>query len=330
MQSLFVRVKYLPSICFLGTVLIAGTLTQAQEPIALGAVTNHDHAPIVVKSRPVIERLPVKVIQPVDLRVGKSGRVFVVDRIAKCVFRLDLDGTVSLPLADVSGLQRIQIDSDENLYALTSNSGESQIQMVNPMGQSTVLHELTFSATSFARDSIGQFVVVSGDTDRIVLISSTGDVLELARIHQPVADVVLNAGGQTEALLKSGEVIHISADGEVTPSGFAHPDPHACWFSLMAHSSCSPVEAMIRCNWSRCLECKLARRNSSHSPRSRRELRAVGFDMLGNLCLANPELRAITKVTSHFRIPCPHCGRATEMVFHNEAEALTESVSRNF
>jgi hypothetical protein len=330
MQSLFVRVKYLPSICFLGTVLIAGTLTQAQEPIALGAVTNHDHAPIVVKSRPVIERLPVKVIQPVDLRVGKSGRVFVVDRIAKCVFRLDLDGTVSLPLADVSGLQRIQIDSDENLYALTSNSGESQIQMVNPMGQSTVLHELTFSATSFARDSIGQFVVVSGDTDRIVLISSTGDVLELARIHQPVADVVLNAGGQTEALLKSGEVIHISADGEVTPSGFAPPgssrllvQPDGSLIVLTGRSHDQMQLVSVSGMQARPQEFIAFATVPAGT-------QAVGFDMLGNLCLANPELRAITKVTSHFRIPCPHCGRATEMVFHNEAEALTESVSRNF
>jgi hypothetical protein len=50
--------------------------------------------------------------------------------------------------------------------------------------------------------------------------------------------------------------------------------------------------------------------------------RAAGFDSLGNLLLANPDLRAITRVTSRFQVPCPHCRQPTLMIF--DAEARTE------
>ncbi len=322
MQSAFSLSRVIASICFAGMFFVSGTSLLAEEPPSLGAMKHHDHAPIIVQSRPVIERLPVKVIEPVDLRIGKNGHIFVADRGAKCVFRLDSDGEVSVPVADVSNIQRIQVDADDNLYVLTSNSRESQIQLVNPIGQSAVLHDLTFAATSFVRDTIGQFVVASRDTNRIVVITTEGDITELTRIYQPVSDLMLNAGGQTEALLGSGEIVHIAASGEVTPSGFAPPGSSR----LMLQ----PDGSML----------VLAGRSDGHAQLtsvSRDQVRpeeflafasvpegtqAVGFDALGNLCLANPDLRAITRVTSHFRIPCPHCGRPTEMIFRKDVESV--------
>ena len=330
MQPMFIVARTVSSICFIGSMLAFGAPGRAQELLPLGAVTNHDHAPIVVRSMPVIERLPVKVIEPVDLKIGKSGHVFIADKSAQCVFRLDSNGQVSLPVTNISNIQRIQVDADGNLYVLTSNARESQIQMVNPVGRSTVLHDLTFPATSFARDTIGQFIVTSKDANRIVVISTAGDVTELARVYQPVSDVVLNAGGQPEALLVTGELIHIAASGQVTPSGFAPPGSSR----LMLQ----PDGSML----------VLAGRSNGHAELmsvSRDEVRpeefvifatvpegtqAVGFDSLGNLCLANPDLRAITKVTGHFRIPCPHCGRPTDMIFRKDLESITNGESRSF
>ncbi len=330
MQSAFSLSRITASICFTVSITAFVMPLRAEEPPSLGAMKYHDHAPIVVQSRPVIERLPVKVIDPVDLRIGKTGHIFVADKTAKCVFRLDSDGEVSLPVADLSNIQRIQVDADDNLYVLTSNSREAQIQVVNPIGQSTVLHELTFAATSFVRDSIGQFVVASKDANRIVVITTDGDITELTRIYQPVSDLVLNAGGQTEALLVSGEMVHIAASGEVTPSGFAPPGSSR----LMLQ----PDGTLL----------VLAGRADGHTQLtsvSRDQVRpkeflafasvpegtqAVGFDALGNLCLANPDLRAITRVTSHFRIPCPHCGRPTDMIFRKDAEPAENGVTRSF
>lgn len=54
---------------------------------------------------------------------------------------------------------------------------------------------------------------------------------------------------------------------------------------------------------------------------------AVGFDQLGNLALANPDLRAITKVTSHFEVPCPHCGKPTRLNMVPADPASTDATS---
>ena len=330
MLSLFSRVRSLSSIVCFGSILASGMPALAKEPPGLGAVANHDHAPIFVQSRPVIERLPIKVIQPVDLRVSKSGYVFIADKFAKCVFRLASDGTVSLPLTDVDDLQRIFVDADDNVYVLTSDNHESQIRVVNPNGQSTVLHELNFAASCFARDSIGQFVVAASDTNRIVRISTEENVTELTRLHQPVADVIVNAGGQTEALLASGELIHISAGGEVTASGFTPPGSSR----LLVQSDGSLIALARRANGVAQLV------SASRAVVRPQEFvtfatvpegtQAVGFDSLGNLCLANPDLRAITRVTSHFRIPCPHCGRPTDMFFDKHSDPIAGDDPRNF
>jgi len=330
MQRVFFIVRAIASVCFAGSLCVYGSPLLAEEFPSLDTIENHDHAAVIVQSRPVIERLPVKVIEPVDLRIGKSGHIFIADKSARCVFRLGSDGDVSLPVADLSDIQRIQVDDDDNLYVLTSDSREAQLQMVNPIGQSTVLHELTFAATSFVRDTIGQFIVVSKDANRIVVISTEGDVTELTQVYQPVSDLVLNAGGQTEALLVSGEVIHIAASGEVTLSGFAPLgssrlmlQPDGSMLVLAGRSKEYARLVLVSRDQVRPAEFL----SVASVPEG---TQAVSFDALGNLCLANSDLRAITKVTSHFRIPCPHCGRPTDMIFRKDAESAANSDTRSF
>jgi len=330
MQNVYSISRIITSTCFLASIFVFSSPLLAQEPSSLGAIRNHDHAPIIVQSRPVIERLPVKVIEPVDLRIGKTGNIFVADKGAKCVFRLNSDGEVSLPVSDLRHIQRIQLDADENLYVLTSDVRESQIQMVNPIGQRTLLHQLTFAATSFVRDTIGQFVVASRDANRIVVITIDGDVTELTRIYQPVSDLLLNAGGQIEALLVSGEMVHIASSGEVTPSGFAPPGSSRLMVqpdgSMLVLAGRSDGQARL-ISVSRDQVRPQDFQTFASVPEG---TQAVGFDDLGNLCLANPDLRAITKVTSHFRIPCPHCGRPTDMIFRKDVEPVANAVTRSF
>ena len=57
----------------------SGAASAAGDQSSLTALTTHRHDPIVVRSKPVIERLPVKVIQPVDLKVSADGRILVAD-----------------------------------------------------------------------------------------------------------------------------------------------------------------------------------------------------------------------------------------------------------
>jgi len=330
MHQVLGTVRILASICLTGSLLSFGTTSLAGDPPSLGSIRNHDHAPILVQSRPVIERLPVKVISPVDLQISKAGHIFVADDAANCVFRLEADGEVSLPVQNLSDIRRIQLDADGNLYTLTSDSRESQIRMVNPVGQSVLLHDLKFDANAFVRDVTGQFAVTSRGTNRVVLISNTGEITELTRLYQPVSDLVLNAGGQTEALLASGEMVHISASGEVTASGFApvgssrlmlQPDGSMLVLSKRSNGHTNLVSIS-----------RDATRPKEFSTFASvpEGTQAVGFDSLGNLCLANPDLRAITKVTSHFSIPCPHCGRATEMIFRKDLEPADAQGTRRF
>ena len=330
MQKAFTISRIIAS-TFLGGAIFAGSTSVVSDELpSLGAIEKHDHAPIIVPSRPVIERLPVKVIEPVDLRIGKNGQIFVADKSAKCVFRLGDNGEVSLPISDLSHIQRIQLDADDNLYVLTSDPRESQIQMVNPIGQSIVLHELTFAATSFVRDTVGQFIVASKDANRIVVITTNGSVTELTRIYQPVSDLVLNAGGQTEALLVSGEMVHIAGNGEITPSGFAPLGSSR--LMLQAAGNMLGLVGRAAGNSQLTFVCRDQVRPQDFKTFASvpEGTQAVGFDALGNLCLANPDLRAVTKVTSHFRIPCPHCGRPTDMVFRKDAAPVAPPDTRSF
>ncbi|MFM7164923.1 MAG: hypothetical protein ACKO3T_06710, partial [Planctomycetaceae bacterium] len=96
----------------------SGPSGAASDQGSLNALVTHRHEPIVVRSKPVIERLPVKVIQPVDLQVSSDGRIFVADAQAGCVFRLDPDGQVSLAARDLAGIRRIRLDADGSLYVL--------------------------------------------------------------------------------------------------------------------------------------------------------------------------------------------------------------------
>lgn len=329
-MRLSVSSRVLASISIAGLLLAVDSPLSAQEAASLGALQNHDHPAIIVASRPVIERLPVKVIAPTDLRVSDSGYVFVADKVARCVFRIDSDGIVSLPISNARDLHRIQVDADDNLYVLTMDGRESSIQMVNPIGKSVVLHNLSIPVTSFVRNSIGHFIVASAGTNRLMLISPEGEVTELGRMSEPIIDLVLNAGGQTEALLESGEIVHIAVSGDVTSSGFA--PARSSRLMLQPDGSLLALTGQLGGIAQLVAVSRDVVRPTDFVPFANvpEGTQAVGFDSLGNLCLANPDLRAVTKVTSHFRIPCPHCGRATEMIFRQDAPPATKSDTRSF
>jgi hypothetical protein len=193
----------------------------ADDGSPLGAIATHDHNPIHVRSKPVIERLPVKVIEPVDLKVSGDGHVFVADRKAACVFRLDQFGSVSVVIDQLPGIQRIQIDSEASIYVLTSTGGESSLHQVTMAGRHIVLETFSFPAESFVRDSVGQFVVAARNSGRLMSVSADGTVSELTQFAQPVADMSFNAGEQLEVLLRSGDVVRVEADGSTEATGFA-------------------------------------------------------------------------------------------------------------
>ncbi|HQZ63553.1 MAG TPA: hypothetical protein PLY87_00700 [Planctomycetaceae bacterium] len=324
-----VIVSTFTSIWLIGSMIFVSAPLRGQEPPSLGAIQSHDHAPIVVDSRPVIERLPVTVIEPTDLRVSKSGCVFVADKVARCVFRLDSDGDVSLPVEHVRDISRIQVDSDDNLFVLTTGIRESQIQQVIPGGKSVAYAIPAFAATSFVKLSDERFILASQNSHRVVSLEG-GTVTELAQVYERVSDLALNRGGQTVALLVSGKIVHIGTGGDVTAYGFAPAGSSR--LMLQPDGSMLALTTQIGGHAQLVFISREDSRPSQFTPFASVPdgTQAVGFDVLGNLCLANPDLRAVTKVTSHFRVPCPHCGRATDMIFRKDPKPAANSVTRSF
>ncbi len=299
----------------------------SDEVPSLGTMIDHSHKPIEVRSKPVIERLPVKVVDPVDLVLNNRGQIFIADRKAECIFRLDVNGVVSLMAEELSGLERIQVDADDSVYALTSSAGESALHQVTSSGRRIVLQTFEFPATSFVRDDVGNFVLAVKRSGRIVRLSSEGVVTDLAELTEPAIDLIYNAGGQLEALLNSAHVVRIPEEGQVVQSAFVEIGSTRLAAlddgSILSLAASKDGRSRVL-HVSREVDRPMTFEVLATVPAG---TRAVGFDSLGNLCLANADLRAVTKVTSHFEIPCPHCGKPTRMKFSSDVPAGADTRS---
>jgi hypothetical protein len=300
------------------------------DELVLSGVAEHQHQPVIVPSRPVIERLPVKVIEPVDLNLAADGTVFVADRTAECVFRIDRTGTVSIVAEKLPGLQRMRLQADGSLFLLTSTGSQSELHQVTASGRQIYLQALSFSADAFVVTSLGQTYVSHSSSGRIMSVSTEGAVKELVRLAMPVTDLALNAAEQLEALLPSGQVVMISDDGHVVSTGAA-PSGSTRLTSLQDGKMLAILPAVE--GPSTIVEVSRDAQQPLNFPvvaKIPTGTRAAGFDALGNLCLANPDLRAVTKVTTQFEIPCPHCGRPTRLIFSSEQPGRNESESARF
>ncbi len=319
------------SVACLGCIAVVFADEPASRPLVppdggdLNDLAVHPHAPLVVRSRPVIERLPVQVIEPVDLQVAQTGHIYVADSGAQCIFRLDPFSRVSLHSRDLAGLRRICLDSDESVYALTASSGECSIHQITPEGRRLLLHTLPFPAQSFARFGTTDWLVADGGN--IWSINSEADRSLIFRSSVAVLDLCTDAGGGIAALLSDGQVLKIGAAGNAQIAGFAPGSPKRVICradgqlvvladaSLARNGAAAPLPRGL---YALSKSAPAAEPDAiAHLPEG---TEAAGFDSLGNLCLANPQLRAVTKVTSRFRIPCPHCRESVLMIFDANAQ----------
>ncbi|MBL8810336.1 MAG: hypothetical protein JNM43_09195 [Planctomycetaceae bacterium] len=290
-------------------------LTSAQES-SLNAIADHSHDPITVRSKPVIERLPVKVVRPVDLAVTSKNQILIADSGADCIFQLEEDGTVSLRAENLRDIKRICVDSDDSVYVLTSTTGEARIHQVTPDGKLAVLHVLNAPATCFARLADGTFAVAGSD---LYLTKFDEPPTRIEKLNQPAVDMTKHISGGAELLFGSGVVMSLSSSGELVQRGMV-PAGSSRLISLptgrlagLVGDSALKTDAGQKSGLFAIQTTEDAGTESrpvAHVPQG---TLAVGFDRLGNLALANPDLRAITKVTAHFEVPCPHCGKPTRL-----------------
>lgn len=293
---------------------------------------SHRHDPIVVRSKPVIERLPVSVIDPVDVTVSRAGSIYVADAKAQTVFRIASDGLVDTPLRDATGLTRLCLDQDNHLYVLLRESRNSRVLQITPNGLSVELASIPFEATSMARLASGEILLASRTSQELIMISTDATHQVLATLPETIIDVAVSSSEQIHVLHGSGLVSYVSLDGNATASGKVPADCRRL-FSLpegemaaLSTSTGSKGEIILierpvddqSANKPASDQSKASVEDSVISPRVYSTVpsgtQAVAFDDLGNMSLVNPELRAVTRVTTTLMIPCPHCGRPTRLI----------------
>lgn len=309
---------------------LAGGLVSAQQADSqplLNRQSAHPHNPLRIQSSPVINRVAVQTIAPVDLCVTSGNLTFVADPGARCVFRIDSQANVSLAFSDLDGIRQLETDADGNLYVLTSASAESAIHLSSASGTQMTLYRFPFSSVCFIRSKVGEFLVGSRDKLHIISTDSTQTTVPLP--HPPL-DLAMNAGGGIRILLQNGVVASTTGEGELASPFRAIPGSQRIVFmpdgtmATLVSSAATPDGRPGLYS-----VCPAAALDAEFKPVMwlPQGTAAVGFDTLGNLTLANPELRAVTRVTSRFRVPCPHCSESLELILCPELNPAGESAS---
>lgn len=276
---------------------------------------DHRHRPIVVPSKPVIERIPLKVAQPVDVVVSEYDEIFVVDSLAGMLFRIDADHQSSLLIEDMRGINEVAANKSE-IVVLQSLKRNGRIVRVSENGLQQPVASFAFQPVGLAIDNTGRIWTANGRSGIVYQLDSEGTVLVKANLSETVVDLVVDDVGSCTALLKSGQLIKIFGDASTDPAGHLPKNIRRIQFNTKRQ--------VIGISDDEIPELFSATESASEVNRVARTMRgttAFDYDRLGNLVLSSPDLRAITKVTSHFEVPCPHCGDLVPMHFSTAAPA---------
>lgn len=277
---------------------------------------DHAHEPLLVRSGPVIERVPLKVIHPVDLAVNEFDETFVADSVGKSLFRVSSDGDVSLLADDIENLSRVAFSKMGGIFALQATPRSARILRIDNNGTQSEFAHLRFTPTGLAADRFGNLWTANAKAGTVYRYSAEGDVDVSVDVGSQVIDLDVNSTGNAVVLLASGRVLNVFLDGTTTTAGFLPRDtqriqlePDGNLVGLVTEES--GTSTLYRLGQS-----------ANDIPRFGRCIRgttAFAFDRLGNLTAGSGDLRAITKMTSHFEVPCPHCGENVPMTFSKTA-----------
>jgi hypothetical protein len=287
---------------------------------------DHQHSLIVVRSAPVIQRLAVRVIHPTDVVVAASGDTLVADKVGKMVFRVDAVDETSILGKELDGLVRVADSRSFGVHALLRDDGKGQIVRLLKTGFREDVCELSFEPAGLGVDAIGNIWTANPKTGDVILLDSTGTQQKAIRLQGIPTDIAVDGLGAV-VLLRSGEIVSVSADGSWLRVGYV---PAAA-----SRLKLTPDHSVVALVTDGDGQSMLVRPTTNRESVDRfamvtRGTSAFAFDRLGNLTLANPELPAITRVTSHFTVPCPHCGQQVPMLFSTHAPALKTPTRRSF
>lgn len=279
-----------------------------------GGTGTHEHVPMRVRSRPVIERLPISVIDPADVLTWHGRSVVIADRRAGVIFVLRPDREVEVLAENLIGVCEMARAPAGNLLVAVNRTGATRICLITGSGVVSDVASLPGEVRGLATDLAGS--TFAGTTSgRILKLTPDQPISDYARVPTAVRDVAADDSGVLYVLTESGAVYSVDASGTAVP--VSQLGSHIQ--SLRIHPDGNLVG----------LRNAPAERPQLVTPGDRGAIRvtatlpsgtcAFAFDALGNLTLANPELRAVTQVNSHFPVSCPHCGGETLMILSPDA-----------
>ena len=149
----------------------------------------------------------------------------------------------------------------------------------------------------------------------------------LARLREPFKDLVVDSFGTAIVLLRSGKVMSVFASETDDVEGYLPPTT-----TRIAIDPNSRIVGLATSEAGRYVLLRPGQKPGDYQQfgGTPQGTSAFAFDRLGNVTMANPDLRAITRVTSHFRIPCPHCGQQVELLFSPDAPLPALENQRSF
>jgi len=274
-----------------------------------------------VHSRPVIERLPLKVIHPVDVTISESGDLFVAD-LTGVIFRIDDQRHTDVMAKGLDRVSRVAAHR-RGIFCLTAAGRSGSVVQLTENGFQSQPVSLNFAPAGLAIGDTGDLYIGSARRAEMVRLTRVDERWQKTVIPLPdaVRDVDSDAQGQIVVLLRDGRVLSLTAANRPQHLGYL-PDS-------TSRLSMHPTDGVLGGGVDGSLRDSLFRMTQKADRQERfaslpEGTSAVTFDGLGNLTSANPDLRAITRVTSRFEVPCPHCGKPVPMILSPHAVPSTK------
>ncbi|HIE96542.1 MAG: hypothetical protein ABGZ23_03080 [Fuerstiella sp.] len=312
-----------------GTLMIVATM--AMSGAAFGQDTHgHKHLPITLHSRPVIERLPLRVVDPVDVALTNFGDTLVADRVGKVLFRIDSAGEASLIGRELDGLNRVVDSPQMGAHVLLASRGSGRIVRMTRTGVQHDVAYLPFVPAGLGANPLdGSLYTTNSRTGEVFRITAEGQRVPITTVSEPTKDLTVNAMGATiSVLLKSGKVVSVGVGGSSETIGYVPATAtrltyHPGGFLVALCEDTTGKAVLLKPTDTR----EQQPDTFAGAPRG---TQAMAFDKLGNLTLANPDLRAITRVTSRFQQRCDDCGKMMLIKLSTETPATQKATRRSF
>ena len=308
-------------------IVVAASKAVTAEDVAAAQPAGKGERVVYLREQPHISRVPLKVVDPVDVTIAKGGDTYVADRVGEVIFRVDAWGDVSLIGEDLAGLSRVS-RSAFGTFALLASRGSGEIVQLSNNGFRSGTH-LPFRPAGLAIDGGGVAYVTKAASGELYRLDPDGGLKQVTSVSEPTLDLAINSLGTVYMLLRSGKVVTVFPDGQSKEvKGYL---PEATTRIAIEPNSGDIVGLAKDVDE----KSALYRATKTHDEVVRfasvvRGTSAFAFDKLGNLTLASPDLRAITQVKTHFRVPSPETGEPFLLILSPNAPVRGEEDSESF